>query len=61
MAAYVDRAAVLAVGVFVGIGISRSGIDPAAIPLYVLAVGLILVARFAVIRYRDKRAAERFS
>ena len=59
MATYLDRAATMAVGVFVGIGISRAEIDPAAIPFYGVGIVLILLARFAVIRHRDKQAAER--
>lgn len=57
MVTILDRAAVLAIGIFIGTSIRE--FDPAAVPIYAVAGALIVVARFAVVRHREKKNAQR--
>jgi len=57
MATILDRAAVLVIGIFIGTNVRE--IDPAAIPIYAVAATLIIVVRFAVVRHREKKDAQR--
>lgn len=59
MSTILDRAAVLAIGIFIGISIRGGEVDPAAIPIYAAAGILIIAARLAVVRYREKKDAQR--
>ncbi|HEY1302214.1 MAG TPA: hypothetical protein VGF24_01610 [Vicinamibacterales bacterium] len=59
MSTILDRAAVLAIGILIGISIRGGEIDRAAISIYVVAGALIVVARLAVVRHREKKEAQR--
>jgi len=50
-----ERLMLVGVGLIVGLGLSRTPFEAAAIPGYVVAVTLILAARWAVDRWRDGR------
>ncbi len=53
--AYIERAALVGVGVWIGIAVSRTEFEAAALPIYAVAAVLLWVGRRAVVRYRDRR------
>jgi hypothetical protein len=55
MTTYLERATLIGVGIFVGLALGRTPFEAAAIPVYVVAVSLIIAARWAVDRWRGRR------
>jgi hypothetical protein len=54
MTTYLERATLIGVGIVVGLALGRTPFETAAIPIYVVAVTLILAARWAVDRRRAR-------
>ena len=52
---YIERAALIGLGLWLGIAVSRTEFEPAALPIYAVAVVLLIAARTAVVRYRDRK------
>ena len=52
----IERVALLGVGLWLGIAASRTEWEPGAFPLYAASVTVILLGRWAVVRYRERRA-----
>jgi len=53
----IERAAVLGIGLWLGIAVSRTDFEPGALPIYGIAAGLIIAARMVVIRRRERGAS----
>ena len=51
----VERVALLGIGLWLGMAVSRTEWEPAALPLYAASTALILLGRRAFVRYRDRR------
>ena len=53
--AYIERAALIGVGMWLGIAVSRTPFETAALPIYAVSAVLLVAGRMAVVRYRDRR------
>ena len=56
MSTYFERAALIGVGIVIGLALSRTTFDTAAVPIYVVASAAILGARWAVDRHRERKS-----
>ena len=56
MSTYLERIALVGVGVFLGMAFSRASFDMAAVPLYIAVSTLILLARWMVDRRRERKS-----
>ena len=56
MSTYLERIVLVGVGVWLGTALSRTSFDMAAVPLYIAASILILLARLMVDRRREKKS-----
>lgn len=56
---YIERGALVGVGMWLGIAVSRTQFETAALPIYATVGAMIIVARMAVVRYRETRRASR--
>ena len=54
---YIERAALIGVGMWLGIAVTRTPFETAALPVYAIGGVMIIVARMAVVRYRETRRA----
>lgn len=58
---YIERVALVGFGMWLGIAVSRTEFETAALPVYVIAGALIIAGRMAMVRYRDRRDMPRAS
>ena len=54
---YIERGALVGLGMWLGIAVSRTPFETAALPIYATVGAMIIVARMAVVRYRATRRA----
>jgi len=54
---YIERGALVGFGLWLGIAVSRTQFEAAALPIYAIACALIIASRMAVVRYRKMRQA----
>jgi hypothetical protein len=59
MNTFIDRIAIFGTGLWVGIAVSGTNFEAAALPIYAGLVVAILLARWAVVRHRERRDARR--
>ena len=52
----IERAALIGVGLWLGIAVGRTEFEPAALPVYAIAAVLLIAARLTVSRYRDRKS-----
>jgi RNase P protein component len=51
----IERTALLGIGLWLGLAVSRTQFESAALPIYVVVAVLIVTARMAVVRHRARR------
>ena len=56
MSKHFERAALIGVGIVIGVAFSRTTFGTAAVPIYVVASVAILGARWAVDRHRERKS-----
>jgi len=52
---FIERTALLGIGLWLGLAVSRTEFESAAVPIYVVVAVLIVTARMAVDRHRARR------
>jgi hypothetical protein len=52
----IERAALVGIGLWAGIALSRTPLESAALPVYALSAVAIVLARVAVVKHRERRA-----
>ena len=56
MNTFIDRLALFGTGLWFGIAVSRTPLESAALPIYAVSAVCILLARWAVVKHRERRA-----